>query len=103
MEIDATGKDVRTGESFERELGTVCTPSDRTYLRSNTRLLHGTQYQVDDMHGIGFYLLLHIIILVFHLGSDSTFSVFLIHRLHAVLDESLAILKTLSVMVTDDV
>ena len=48
-------------------------------------------------------LLLHVIVLVVHLQFNSSFTILLIHLLHAVLHETLAVFEMLTVVVTDDI
>ena len=54
------------------------------------------------MH-VGVYLLLHVVVLVLQLCRHRSVAVLVVHAPHAVLDEVLAVLKTLAVVVAYDV
>ena len=58
--------------------------------------------QLYNMH-IRVYLLLHIIVLVIQLQFYGSFTILLIHLLHAVFYETLAVFEVVTVMVTDDI
>ena len=48
-------------------------------------------------------LLLHVIVLVVHLQFNSSFTILLIHLLHAVLHETLTVFEMLAVVITNDI
>ena len=102
MEVYATSEDVGAGETLERQLGTVCATTYGLHLRSHTTFLHGTKHQVNDVH-LWVDLLFHVIVLILHLTGDRPFTVFLVHLLGALLNDTLAVLKAFTVMVADDV
>ena len=102
MEIDATGKDVRAGETLERQLRSVGTATDGFYLGGNAALLHGFQDEVDDVH-LWIDLLLHIIVLVADHTLHSTLAVAFVHLFGTTLDEAFAVFKLVAVVVADDV
>ena len=47
--------------------------------------------------------LLHVVVLVVHLQFNSSFTIFLIHLLYAVLHETLTVFEVFTVVVTDDI
>ena len=102
MEVDTAGEDVRARQSLETELRSIGAATDRLYTRWNTALLHRSQHNVDDVH-VRVNLLLHVIVLVVDLGCNRTLAILLVHLLHAVLDEVLAVLELVAVVVADDV
>ena len=102
MKVATTGEDIWTRQSLERKLCTVCAATDGLHLRSDTTLLHCLEHNVDDVH-VGVDLLLHVVVLVLELYRNSTLTPLLVHLLDAVLDEVLAILKTVAVVVAYDV
>ena len=102
VEVAATSEDIWTWQTLKRKLCTVSTATDRLHLRSYTALLHRLEHDVDDVH-VGVYLLLHVVVLVLKLNGDSTLTPLLVHLLDAILDEVLAILKAVAVVVAYDV
>ena len=102
VEVDAASEDVGAGKAAVAELGAVRAATDRLYLRLHTRLLHGLEHEVDDVH-IGLDLLLHVVVLVGEGDLEDALAVLLVHLGHAVGEELLALLKLLTVVVADDV
>ena len=102
MEVDTAGEDIGTWQAFERQLCAVRAAADGMNAWGHIALLHGFQHQVDDVH-VGFYLLLHVVVLVFHLARDDILAILLLHLLHTLADEVLAVLKAVAVVVADDV
>ena len=102
MEVYAAGKDIRTRQTLERQLSSVGSAADRLYLRRHTAVLHGLEHDVDNVH-LRIYHLLHIVILVFHVSRNSAFAILLVHLYNAFLDEGLALLKLIAVVVADDI
>ena len=102
VEVAATSEDIWTWQTLERKLCTVCAATDGLHLRSDTTLLHRLEHDVDDVH-VGVNLLLHVVVLVLKLNGDSTLTPLLVHLLDAILDEVLAILKAVAVVVAYDV
>lgn len=102
MEVHATCEYVRAWQSFERQLCTVSAAADRFHAWRNVTFLHGVEHNVDDMH-LRVNLLLHVVVLVVDIDSDSPFAIFLVQLISNFLDENLAVLKFLPVMVADDI
>jgi len=102
VEVDATGKDVGAGETLERQLRTVGTATDGLHLGGDAALLHGLQHEVDDMH-LWVDLLLHGLVLVTDHTFHSAFAIAFVQLLGTALDEALAVLKPVTVMVADDI
>ena len=102
MEVHATGKDVRTGKTLERELCTVGTASDRLHPWRNVTFLHGFQHDINHVH-VRINLLFHVIILVLDLCRHRSLSVFLVHLIGTDLHESFAVLERIPVVVADDI
>ena len=102
MEVNASGEDVRTRKTLERELCSVGTTANRSHLWWHTTLFHRLQHDVDDMH-VRINLLLHVIVLVVDSYVNSTLAVFLVHLLCYGSDEALAVFEYLTVVVTDDI
>ena len=93
MEVDTAGEDVRTRQTLEAQLGSVGTAADRFYARWNSALLHRSEHDVDDVH-VRINLLLHVIVLVVDNRLYGSVAILLVHLVHAVLDEILAVFKT---------
>ena len=102
VEVHAAGKDVRTRQSFERQLRSVGSATDRLHLWRYSAKLHCLQYDVDYIH-IRVYLLLHVVILVAYGDFYRSLAVFLVHLLCNRCDETLALLEFLAVVVADDI
>ena len=102
MEIATTCKDVRTWQTLERELCAIGSATDRLHLRSNTTLLHCLEHDVDDVH-VGINLLLHVVVLILEVNCNCALAILLVHLLYAILDEVLAVLETVAVVVADDI
>ena len=102
MEIQSACKDVGAGEAFERELCSVCATTDGYHLGKAACLFDGALGYVDDVrlvHQLG----VHIVVSVLHLGEEGASTIFLIHPLAHVQDETLAHLEHLGVVVANDV
>ena len=99
MEIDSPCEDIRTGKPLKRQLCPISTSTNGFHFGSHPTVLHGVQHDVDDMH-IRVYLLLHVIILILHLSRDSILTVLLLHLVHTLLDERLAVFEALAVVGT---
>ena len=102
VEVDTAGEDVRTRQTLEAQLGSVGTAADRFYARWNAALLHRSEHDVDDVH-VRINLLLHVIVLVVDNRLYGSVAIFLVHLVHAVLDEILAAFKLVAVVISDDV
>ena len=101
MEIQATGKDVGAGETLERQLCAIGSATDRLHLRHYTGTLHGEFCRVDNVH-YGFDFLAHIIVLVLKLEAHAVREL-IVHFACKVLKFLLAALKTVAVVVADNV
>ena len=102
MEIDTSGEDVGARQAAEGELRAVGSATDGLHLRCDTTFLHSLEHDIDDIH-VGVDLLLHVVILVFHLDGHSAFAILLVHLLRNALQEVLALLKVLAVVVAYDI
>ena len=103
MEIHAACEDVGAGEASEGELGTIGATTDGLYPRSNATCLHGVEHNVDDVHRVGLNFLLHVVILIFQFQGEGALAVLLVHLPDTRCNEVLAVFKTVSVVVADDV
>ena len=102
VEVDTAGEDVRTRQTLEAQLGSVGTAADRFYAWWNAALLHRSEHDINDVH-VRINLLLHIIVLVVDNRLYGSVAILLVHLVHAVLDEILAVFKLVAVVISDDV
>lgn len=102
VEVESASKDVRAGQSLERQLRTVGSATDGTHAARNVASLHGFKHNVNHVrHGLNHFA--HIIVLVGHFDSYRAFAVAGIGPLHRLLQESLAAFKAFAVVVANDV
>ena len=102
VEVQSTGKNVRAGQTFERELGSVGAAANGLNARRNACLLHSFDGYVDDVHH-GVYLFAHVVVLVFDCGNGNLLTIFFTQCFGCMLEYALALLKALAVVVADDV
>ena len=89
VEVEPTSEDVRTGQSAEGELRTICSASDGLDARTDARFLHGLD---GDVHYVvdGIYHLLHVLVLVVDVDTDSAFAILLVELRCHFLDSAFA-------------
>ena len=61
------------------------------------------QHDVDDVHGVRVYLLLHVVVLVTDFSHDGAFAISGVHLFGTAQDEVLAVFEAVAVVVADDV
>ena len=102
VEIVASGEDVRTWKSHERQVRSVCTSADRLHLRCDAFHLDGLHRLLYDVV-VRLDLLAHVVVLVLDLADCRAFAVLSVDEVDACEHVCLLLLVEVHVVVANDV
>lgn len=102
VEVQASGKDIGTRQSFERKLRSVRTSANGFHARFDACRLHCRESGVNDVHH-RFYPLAHVVVLITEFEGGGSRAIFGVYLLHKVFHLFLAGFKAGAVMVADNI